>query len=110
MEKLWSEFNFVNKLRNAGQLKDIQCEVCSDTFDVFSLSHLKVAFIVLGFGFVVSATVFLAEIFWKWCSSTETPTESVSIIYVGIQTPRAFSAHLHYECPQLRQMRVVNYT
>jgi hypothetical protein len=33
---------------------------------VFSLSHLSPAFCVLGFGYVLSLAVFLAEIFVKW--------------------------------------------
>jgi hypothetical protein len=70
VEKLWSEFNFVIKLQNARKSKNIPCEVCSDNFDVYSLSHLKVAFLVLGFGYALCTTVFLAEIFWKWCSAT----------------------------------------
>jgi hypothetical protein len=69
-DKIWSEFIFVIELRNTGKIKDVDCEVCSDNFDVFSLSHLKVAFLVLGFGHALSATVFLAEILCKWYSAS----------------------------------------
>jgi hypothetical protein len=69
VDKLWSEFIFVMELRNTGKTKDIHCEVCSDNFDVISLSHLKVAFLVLGFGHALSATVFLGEILCKWYSA-----------------------------------------
>jgi len=65
VDKLWSEFIFVMELRNVGKTKDIHCEVCNYNFDVFSVSHLKVAFLVLGFGHALSATVFLAEILCK---------------------------------------------
>jgi hypothetical protein len=70
VEKLWSEFIFVTRLRNAWKSNDMHCEVCSDDFVVFSLSHLKVAFLFLGFGYAVCTTVLLAEIFWKRCSAT----------------------------------------
>jgi len=33
---------------------------------VFSLSHLSPAFCVLGFGYLLSLAVFLAEVFVKW--------------------------------------------
>jgi hypothetical protein len=67
VDKLWSDFIFGVELRNTGKTKD--CEVCNYNFDVFSLSHLKVAFLVLGFGHALSATVFLVEILCKWCSA-----------------------------------------
>jgi hypothetical protein len=69
VDKLWSEFIFGVELRNTGKTKDIHCKVCNYNFDVFSLSHLKVAFLVLGFGHALSATVFLGEILCKWCSA-----------------------------------------
>jgi hypothetical protein len=69
VDKLWSEFIFVMELQNTGKTKDIHCEVCNDNFDVFSVSHLKVAFLVLGFGHALSSTVFLAEILCKWYSA-----------------------------------------
>ena len=37
-----------------------------DLYFVFSLCHLSPAFCVLGFGYVLSLAVFLAEIFVKW--------------------------------------------
>jgi hypothetical protein len=37
-----------------------------DMYFVFSVSHLSSAFCVLGFGYVISAAVFLVEIFVKW--------------------------------------------
>jgi hypothetical protein len=63
--KRWSEFNFLIQVRNTAKSKDVHCEDCGNYFDVFLLSHLKVAFLVLGFGYALSATVFLAEIFCK---------------------------------------------
>ena len=44
----------------------------NDLYFVFSLSHLGPAFCVLGFGYVLSSAVFLAEIFVKWIAKGRT--------------------------------------
>jgi hypothetical protein len=37
-----------------------------DLYFVFSISHMSPALCVLGFGYVLSSAVFLAEVFVKW--------------------------------------------
>jgi hypothetical protein len=61
VEKYWSELNHNLQLENVDKFKDGDCEVCSEMYFVFSLSHLRVAFLVLGFGYFLSAMVFLFE-------------------------------------------------
>jgi hypothetical protein len=41
---------------------------------VFSLLHLRVPFIVLGFGYLLSVAVFVAEFIGKWLSKRRTVT------------------------------------
>jgi hypothetical protein len=65
VEKYWSELNFKLKLLNVGKSKHADCQECNDMYFVFSLSHLRAAFIVLGFGHVLSATLFLAELIFN---------------------------------------------
>jgi hypothetical protein len=60
--KYWSDLLFNNLLQNVGNSNSPSCEVCSGMYFVFSLSHLKVAFVVLVFGFVLGAIAFLAEL------------------------------------------------
>jgi hypothetical protein len=63
VEKYWSELNHNLQLQNLDKFRDGDCEVCSKMYFVFSLSHLRVAFLVLGFGYFLSAIVFLFEFF-----------------------------------------------
>jgi hypothetical protein len=70
VDKLLSEFIFVMEFQNTGKTKDIHLKVCNYNFDVFSVSHLKVACLVLGFGHALSATVFLPEVLCKWYSAS----------------------------------------
>jgi hypothetical protein len=74
VEKYWSELNFKLKLLNVGKPKDADCQECSDMYFVFSLSHLRAAFLVLVFGHVLSATLFLGELIFKWLFSGRTLT------------------------------------
>lgn len=60
--KYWSDLIFYNHLRHMGKSKAPSCEVFSGMYFVFSLSHLKIAFVVLVFGFMLSVIVFLAEL------------------------------------------------
>jgi hypothetical protein len=60
--KYWSDVIFYNHLQHVGKSKAPSCEVCSGMYFVFSLSHLKVAFVILVFGFMLSSIVFLAEL------------------------------------------------
>jgi hypothetical protein len=41
---------------------------------VFSLTHVRVEFIVLGFGYVLSVAVFVAEFICKWFFKRRTVT------------------------------------
>jgi hypothetical protein len=62
VDKYWSELNFNLSLKNVGSLRGKDCETCSVMYFVFSLSHLKVAFVVLGFGYVLCVIVFVFEL------------------------------------------------
>jgi hypothetical protein len=68
VEKYWSEFNFKLKWRNVEKTKATDYEERGDVYFVFSLSHLKFAFLVLGFGHMLSATLFLGELIYMWLS------------------------------------------
>jgi hypothetical protein len=59
--KYWSEFNFNISLQNMGKHKEPDCEICDNMYFVFSLSHLKAAFVVLGLGHALSVIVFVLE-------------------------------------------------
>jgi hypothetical protein len=62
VEKYWSELNFNLSLKNVGSLRERDCEACSVVYFVFSLSHLKVAFLILGFGYTLCVIVLLFEL------------------------------------------------
>jgi hypothetical protein len=61
VDKYWSELNFNLRLKRVSKLRTPDDEGNSNMYFVFSLSHLKVAFIVIGFGHVLSVIVFLFE-------------------------------------------------
>jgi hypothetical protein len=65
VEKYWSELNFNLQLQSLEKLEDGNCEVCSDIYFVFSLSHLRVAFLILGFGYGLSVIVFVFEFYCR---------------------------------------------
>jgi hypothetical protein len=65
VDKYWSEFNFVRQLKDDLKPEENYCAQCDDKYFVFSLSHLRAAFIVLGFGYLLCVLVFLVELFWK---------------------------------------------
>lgn len=48
--KYWSELNFNPHLQNTGKFETPTCVVFSNTILVFSLSHTRMAFVVLRFG------------------------------------------------------------
>jgi hypothetical protein len=62
VDKYWSELNFNLSLKNMVRLRERDCEACGVVYFVFSLSHLKVAFVVLGFGYMLCITVFVLEL------------------------------------------------
>ncbi|KDR12916.1 hypothetical protein L798_12871 [Zootermopsis nevadensis] len=74
VNKYWSQLNFEVYIRNVAVSRETECEACSDVYLVFSLYHLRVAFVVLGFGCVLSFTVFLGELIYKWYGRQRTVT------------------------------------
>jgi hypothetical protein len=65
-DKYWSDLQFNLTLQNMKKLGESDCQACNDEYFVFSLTHMRVAFIVLGFGYVLSVAVFVAELILKW--------------------------------------------
>jgi hypothetical protein len=72
LEEYWALLLWVTSLRNKTRSRDVE----DDLYFVFSLSHLSPAFCVLGFGYVLSSAVFLAEIFVKWTAKDRTVKRS----------------------------------
>jgi Ligand-gated ion channel. len=73
-DKYWSDFSFNLTLQNVRKSEDPDCQACSDMYFVFSLNHLRVVFIVLGFGHVLSFAVFVGELICNWLSKQRTVT------------------------------------
>jgi hypothetical protein len=67
-DKYWSHLHFNLTLQNMRKLEESDCQACSDMYFVFPLTHLRVVFIVLGFGYVLSVVVFVTELICKWLS------------------------------------------
>jgi hypothetical protein len=67
-DKYWSDLQFNLTLQNMRESEETDCQTCSDMYFVFALTHLRVAFVVLGFGHVLSVAVFVAELICKWLS------------------------------------------
>ncbi|GFG29016.1 hypothetical protein Cfor_02573 [Coptotermes formosanus] len=63
--KYWSNLLFYIHLQHVAESKEPSCVVCNDMYFVFTLSHLKVAFVVLFLGVLLSAIVFLSELVYK---------------------------------------------
>jgi len=62
LDRYWTQLIWITSLRSKIRFLDSK----NDFYFVFSLSHLSPAFSVLAFGWLLSAVVFLAEIFVKW--------------------------------------------
>jgi hypothetical protein len=62
LDRYWAQLLWTSSLRSKMTVGDYK----EGLYFVFSLSHLRPAFCVLGFGYVLSSAVFLAEIFVKW--------------------------------------------
>jgi hypothetical protein len=62
LDRYWAQLLWTTSLRSKMTNGDGE----GDLYFVFSLSHLSPAFCVLGFGYVLSAAAFVAEIFVKW--------------------------------------------
>jgi hypothetical protein len=73
-DKYWSDLLFNLTLQNIRNSEESDCQPCSDNYFVFSLSHLRVAFIALGFGYVLSVAVFVFELICNWLSKRRTVT------------------------------------
>jgi hypothetical protein len=74
VQKYWSDTIFRIHLQHAADSKEPSCVVCNDMYFVFTLSHMKVAFVVLFGGFILSATVFVIELVYKCRSKAQTVT------------------------------------
>jgi hypothetical protein len=60
VEKYWSQLNFKVFLRNV--FKAAARNACSETYFALSLFHLRIAFVVLGLGYVLSTISLLIEL------------------------------------------------
>jgi hypothetical protein len=76
-DKYWSDLYLNLTLQSMRKLEETNCQVCSDTYFVFSLTHLRVAFIVLEFGYVMSVAAFVAELIFKWLTKRRTVTVNI---------------------------------
>jgi hypothetical protein len=63
--KYWSDTLFRIHLQHVADSKEPSCVICNDMYFVFTLSHVKVAFVVLLWGFILSAIVFVVEVVYK---------------------------------------------
>jgi hypothetical protein len=68
LDRYWAQLIWMTNLRSKMTVGDGE----EHFYFVFSLSHLSPAFYVLGFGYVLSSAVFLAEIFVKWITKHRT--------------------------------------
>jgi hypothetical protein len=68
LDRYWAQLLWITSLRSKMRFDDGE----EDMYFVFSLSHLSPAFCVLGFGYVLSSVVFLAEIIIKWTAKYRT--------------------------------------
>jgi hypothetical protein len=68
LDQYWAQLLWITSLRSKMKFGDGE----EDMYFVFSLSHLSPAFCVLGFGYVLSSFVFLAEIIVKWIAKDRT--------------------------------------
>ena len=72
--KYWNDMIFLIHLQHAADSKEPSCVVCNDMYFVFTLSHVKVAFVILFWGFILSAIVFVIELAYKCRSERHTVT------------------------------------
>jgi hypothetical protein len=71
-DKYWSDLQFNLTLQNTRKSEESDCQTCSEMYFVFTLTHLGVAFLVLGFGYLLSVAVFVVELICKWISNRRT--------------------------------------
>jgi hypothetical protein len=67
LDRYWEQLLWTTSLRSKMTVGNGE----EDLYFVFSLSHLSPAFCVLGFGYVLSSAVFLAEISVKWIAKCQ---------------------------------------
>ena len=72
--KYWSDMIFRIHLQHAADSKEPSYVVSNDMYFVFTLSHVKVAFVVLLGGFILSTIVFVIELVYKCGSEPHTVT------------------------------------
>jgi hypothetical protein len=63
--KYWSDMTFRIHLQHVADSKEPSCVVCNDMYFAFTLSHVKVAFVVLFGGLILSAIAFVFELVYK---------------------------------------------
>jgi hypothetical protein len=68
LDRYWAQLLWITNLKSKMRFGDGE----EDMYFVFTLSHLRPAFCVLGFGYVLSSIVFLAEICVKWIAKNRT--------------------------------------
>jgi hypothetical protein len=62
LDRYWAQLLWITNLRSKDRILDHE----NYLYFVFSLSHLRPAFSVLAFGWLLSSVVFTAEVFVKW--------------------------------------------
>ena len=72
--KYWSDMIFRIHLQHAADSKEPSYVVSNDMYFVFTLSHVKVAFVILLGGFILSTIVFVIELVYKCGSEPHTVT------------------------------------
>jgi hypothetical protein len=73
-DKYWSDLQFNLTLQNMRKSGESDCQTCSEIHFAFALPHLRVVFVVLGIGHLLSVTVFVAELICSWLSKRWTVT------------------------------------
>ena len=76
-DKYWSDLQFNLTLQKMRKSEESDCQTCSDMYFVFALTHLRVVFVVLGIGHVLSVAVFIAELICKWLSKRRRVTVNI---------------------------------
>jgi hypothetical protein len=68
LDQYWAQLSWITSLRSKLRFGDGE----EHMYFVFSISHMRPAFFVLGFGYLLSSVVFLAEIIVKWIAKGRT--------------------------------------
>jgi len=73
-DKYCSDLQFKLTLQNMRKSKESDSQTCSKMYFVFTLTHLKIAFVDLGIGYVLNVQVFVAELICKRLSKWRSVT------------------------------------